>query len=529
MADPARVGDRRRWIALVVLCLGQLMIVLDVTIVVVALPAIQRELHFSHASLAWVINSYLVTFAGFLLLAGRLGDLLGRKRVFVAGLVVFTAASALCGASQSEAMLIVARLLQGVGGAMTGAVIVAIISASFPSPRQQAQALGAFAFTGAAGGSLGLLLSGVLTQTLSWHWIFLVNVPIGIVVIPLAVILIEPHRGLGVLDGVDALGAVLITASLMVGSYVIVGASTRGWGSAVTLGGGFAALALLALFIARESSTPNALIPLRIFRSRNVASANITRAVQQLGMYGSFFLVSLYLQNRLHLSALDTGLAFLPQPILLGSISMAVTPRLMNRIGAKRTLLPGLLLLVAGLALLARLPVHGSYLPDVLPGLALIGLGASLSYLPLVSLSMRDVPPADFGAASGMINVSQQIGGAIGLAVLATLTSTRARELLASGHSAASASVGGDQLAFIVSAVVIGASFVLCAVVMRANAPTTPAAGHTAAAEVHGRRPSVTSTRREARGRPEGLEPAVACRPRQTRADASEGVLDADS
>jgi EmrB/QacA subfamily drug resistance transporter len=456
-ADSKPVGERRRWIALAVLCLGQLMIVLDVTIVVVALPAIQRELHFSHASLAWVINAYLITFAGLLLFAGRLGDLLGRKRVFIAGLVVFTAASALCGASQSEAMLIIARLLQGVGGALTGAVIVAIISSSFPAPRQQAHALGAFAFTGAAGGSLGLLLSGILTQELSWHWIFLVNVPIGIVVIPLAIILIEPHRGLGVVGGVDALGAILITAALMVGSYAIVEASTHGWTSAVTLGGGGVALALFVLFIARESATPHPLIPLRIFRSRNVATANITRGVQQLGMYGSFFLVSLYLQNRLHLSALDTGLAFLPQPLLIGTISMTITPRLLNRIGAKRTLLPGLVIIATGLALLARLPLHGSYLSDVLPGLALIGLGGSLSFLPLVSLSMRDVPPADFGAASGMINVSQQIGGAIGLAVLATLTATRARELVASGHSATSAAIGGDHLAFVVSAVAVGA------------------------------------------------------------------------
>jgi EmrB/QacA subfamily drug resistance transporter len=470
MAD----SERRRWIALVVLCLGQLMIVLDVTIVVVALPAIQRELHFSHASLTWVINAYLITFAGFLLLAGRLGDLLGRKRVFVAGLVVFTAASALCGASQSEAMLIVARLLQGVGGAMTGAVIVAIITASFPAPRQQAQALGAFAFTAAAGGSVGLLLSGVLTQALSWHWIFLVNVPIGIFVIPLAVMLIEPHRGLGVVGGVDALGAILITAALMVGSYAIVEASPQGWTSGVTLGGGIGALVLIALFIARESSTPNPLIPLRIFRSRNVATANISRAVQQIGMYGSFFLISLYLQNRLHLSAIDTGLAFLPQPIVMASLSLRITPKLMNRIGSKRTLLPGLVFAAAGLALLARLPVSGSYLADVLPGVALIGLGGSLSFLPLVSLSMRDVPPADFGAASGMINVSQQIGGAIGLAVLATLTATRARELVASGHSVVSAAVGGDRLAFVVCAAAVGASFVLCAVVMRGNVPGSP-------------------------------------------------------
>jgi MFS family permease len=247
----------------------------------------------------------------------------------------------------------------------------------------------------------------------------------------------------------------------------------------VTLGGGGVALALFVLFLARESATPNPLIPLRIFRSRNVATANITRGVQQLGMYGSFFLVSLYLQNRLHLSALDTGLAFLPQPLLIGTISMTITPRLLNQIGAKRTLLPGLVIIATGLALLARLPLHGSYLPDVLPGLALIGLGGSLSFLPLVSLSMRDVPPADFGAASGMINVSQQIGGAIGLAVLATLTATRARELVASGHSATSAAIGGDHLAFVVSAVAVGASFVLSMVVLRERAPSSPAAHDT--------------------------------------------------
>ena len=316
MPTPPAV-ERRRWIALVVLCLGQLMIVLDVTVVNVALPSIQRDLHFSHASLAWVINAYLITFAGFLLLAGRLGDLLGRKRVFITGLIVFTAASALCGAAQSEATLIAARLLQGVGGAMTGSVIVAIIAASFPGPPHQAKAMGIFSFTAAAGGSLGLIAGGALTQALSWHWIFFINVPIGIVAVLLGIALIEPHEGLGLGRGIDALGAVLITLALMVGSYAIVEAATRGWGSAVTLGGLAVALALVLLFVLREKLAKQPLFPLRIFRSRNVAGANAARALLLVGIYGTFFLLSIYLQDQLHYTALDTGLAFLPQTLLI--------------------------------------------------------------------------------------------------------------------------------------------------------------------------------------------------------------------
>ena len=456
------------------LCLGQLMIVLDVTIVNVALPSIQRDLHFAPASLAWVINAYLITFAGFLLLAGRLGDLLGRKRVFICGLVVFTISSALCGASQSEAMLIVARMAQGIGGALTGSVIVAIIAASFPGPPHQAKAMGIFSFTAAAGGSIGLLAGGALTQAFSWHWIFFVNVPIGIIVVPLALILVDPHEGIGLGNGVDALGALLITGALMVGSYAIVEASTHGWGSTVTLGGGAAAIALVALFIVRETRTAHPLIPLRIFRSRNVAGANIARALQLTGIYGSFFLLSLYLQRQQHYSALDTGLAFVPQSLLIGVFSLGVTARLVNRIGAKRTLLPGFVLLVAGLLLYTRLPLHGSYLRDLLPGLLLMAVGAALTFLPLISLAMSGVPAADYGAASGMTSVSQQVGGAVGLALLATLSASRARELAASGHSHADALLGGDHLAFLVAALTVAAAFLVSVFVMRT--PSRPEA-----------------------------------------------------
>jgi EmrB/QacA subfamily drug resistance transporter len=462
---------RRRWIALVVLCLGQLMIVLDVTVVNVALPSIQRDLHFSAASLAWVINGYLITFAGFLLLAGRLGDLLGRKRVFISGLVLFTAASALCGASQSETMLIAARLLQGVGGALTGSVIVAIITASFPRPPYQAKAMAVFAFTAAAGGSIGLLAGGVLTQALSWHWIFFVNLPIGICAVPLGQLLIEPHEGIGLGDGVDVLGAVLITAALMVGSYAIVEASTRGWSSTVTLGGGGLACALVALFIVRETLVAHPLIPLRIFRSRNVAGSNLARALLIVGIYGAFFLLSIYLQGTLRYSAVGTGLAFLPQTLVVGFFSVGITARLVNRFGAKLTLLPGLLLMTAALAWFARLPAHGSYLVDLLPGFLVMGCGAALTFMPLISLSMSGVPAADFGAASGMSNVSQQIGGSIGLAALATLSATRARNLAASGHSAASALLSGDHLAFTIAATVTLAAFFIGVFVLRTPGP----------------------------------------------------------
>jgi len=471
---------RRRWVALVVLCFGQLMIVLDTTIVQVALPSIQRDLHFSSASLAWVINAYLVTFAGFLLLAGRLGDLMGRKRVFITGLVMFTAASALCGASQSAAMLVAARLLQGVAAATTTAVILAIIAASFDG-RQRTQAIGIATFTAIAGASLGLLVGGGLTQALGWHWIFFVNVPIGIIVLPLAQLFIEPHEGIGFGDAIDWLGAVLITASLMIGSYAIVEASNHGWASFVTLGGGAVALVLVALFILREQSTPHPLVQLRIFRSRNVSGANVGGALLIFGWFAALFLLSLYMQNVLHYGSLHTGLAFMPMTCVSAVCTLAISSRLINLVGPKRTLLLGLLLLVAGLVAFAQLPANATYVDDLLPGLVLIGAAGPLVSNPALILAIAGVPPADFGVASGMTNVSRQVGAAIGLALVASLSATRARSLLAAGHSAASATVGGDHLAFTVVALTVAAGFVFSALVLRRHQGSNIAADHAGA------------------------------------------------
>jgi len=341
--------DRNRWIALYVLCAGMLMIVLDVTVVNVALPSIQDDLGFSQSSLAWVVNAYLIAFGGLLLLSGRFGDILGRKRMFMAGLGVFTVASLLCGLAQSQELLVAARFVQGVGGAMTSAVILGMIVTMFPEPREQAKAIGVFAFVASAGGSIGLLAGGVLTQSINWHWIFFVNVPIAIVTAVLATRLLERDEGIGFGQGADIPGAVLITSSLMLGVYTIVKpAADLGWGSGQTLGLGAASLLLLAAFIVREARAANPLIPLRIFRSRNVSGANVIQALSVAGIFGMFFLGSLYLQRVLGYDALEIGLAFLPATIVRGTLSIRYSDRLVMRFGARRTLLPGLALIVVG-------------------------------------------------------------------------------------------------------------------------------------------------------------------------------------
>ena len=467
--NPPRPVARGRAVALLVLCLGQFMIVLDVNVVNVALPSIQRDLGFSSASLAWVINAYLITFAGFLLLAGRVGDLIGRKRVFTAGLVVFTAASAACGLAHSEAVLIGARLLQGLGAAMAGAVIVAIIAASFPEPRERATAIAIYSSTGILGGSVGLLAGGALTQGLSWHWIFFINLPIGAAAIVLGQLLIVPDEGVGIRAGVDGLGAVLITAALMINSYAIVEASRHGWGSTFTLGGCATAAALVALFIWRQNVARVPLIRLRIFRSRNVAGANVARGLLIIGYYAALFLLSLYTQDRLHYTPLATGLAFLPLSLMQAIFSLWATPRLISRVGEQRAMLPGCVLMIASMLVFARVPVHGSYLVDVLPGLLLLGVGAPLAFNPVIVLSMTGVPPADFGVASGMTNVSQQVGAAIGLSVVATVSATRARDLVAAGSTAANAAVGGDHLAFLVATIALIGALVVGVFVLRSS------------------------------------------------------------
>jgi EmrB/QacA subfamily drug resistance transporter len=451
--EPGGAGaDRARWIVLVVLCVGMLMIILDQTIVNVALPSIQSDLSFSQSSLAWVVNAYLIAFGGLLLLAGRLGDLIGRKSIFMAGLAVFTTASLLCGLAQSQGLLIGARFVQGIGGALTSAVILGMIVTMFPEPRERAKAIGVYAFVAAAGASIGLLAGGVITEAINWHWIFFVNLPIAIVTGALTARLLDRDSGIGLDRGADVLGALLVVASLMLGVYAIVGTSDHGWGSLHTIGFGGAAIALLAGFVTREMRTATPLVPLRIFRSRNLAGANLIQALMVAGMFGMFFLGAIYLQRVLGYDALEVGLAFLPVAVLIGALSLGFSARLNMRFGARATLVPGLVLIVAGLLLFARAPVNADYLTDLLPVMVLLGVGAGLCFPSLMTLAMSGATESDSGLASGLVNTTLQVGGALGLAVIATLSTSRTDSLLAGGDSAASALTGGFHLAFLVGA-----------------------------------------------------------------------------
>jgi EmrB/QacA subfamily drug resistance transporter len=474
--------DRSRWFALVVLCVGMLMIVLDATIVNVALPSIQDDLGFSQASLAWVVNAYLITFGGLLLLAGRLGDLISRRDVFLAGLGVFTVASLLCGIAQSQEVLVGARFLQGVGGAMTSAVILGMIVTMFPEPREQAKAIGVYSFVASAGGSVGLLAGGVLTQGINWHWIFFVNLPIAVATGLLAMRLLERDKGPGFGKGADILGAVLITAALMLLVYTIVKpAADYGWGDGRTLGLGSASLGLLAAFIWREATASTPLIPLRIFRSRNVSGANVIQALFVAGMYGMFFLGSLYMQRVLGYDALEIGLAFLPVTLVIGTLSLGYSDRLILRFGPRTVLLPSLVLIGAGLVLFTQVPVDGSYVRDLLPTMLLLGAGAGLAFPALMTLAMGGVPESDAGLASGLVNTTLQVGGALGLAVLATLSTTRTENLVEDGTSVPAALTDGYQLAFLIGAVLVGVAIVVALTVLKPGpqapdeAPAEPA------------------------------------------------------
>lgn len=466
--DP--ISDRSRWIALYVLCVGMLMIVLDITVVNVALPSIKSDLGFSQSSLAWVVNAYLITFGGLLLLAGRLGDLIGRRTIFLAGLAVFVAASVLCGASQSEGMLIGARLLQGIGGAMTSAVILGMIVTMFPEPREQAKAVGVYAFVASAGGAVGLLLGGVITQAISWHWIFFVNAPIGIATAVFATRLLERDEGIGFREGADVPGAFLITGSLMLGVYTIVKpAAEQGWGATETLALGAVSFLLLAAFIGREATARTPLIPLRIFRSRNVSGANIVQVLTVAGMFGMFFMGSLYLQLVQGYDALQIGLAFLPVTIIMGTLTGRFSEPLIMRFGARRLLFPGLSLVAAGLVLFTRAPVDATYATDVLPVLVLLGTGIGVCFPALMTIAMSGATRADAGLASGLVNTSAQVGGALGLAVLATLATSRSDDLEAAGHSTASALTSGYHLAFWIAAGLVVAAIGVAAVVLQSE------------------------------------------------------------
>jgi EmrB/QacA subfamily drug resistance transporter len=417
-----------------------------------------------------VVNAYLIAFGGLLLLAGRMGDLIGQRRIFLVGLAVFTAASLLCATAQSQGVLIAARFVQGGGGAVASAVILGMIVTMFPEPREQAKAIGVLSFVAAAGASIGLLLGGVLTQALSWHWIFFVNLPIGAATAFAASRLVENDEGIGLSKGADAVGAVLITGALMLGVYTIVKpAADDGWGASTTLILGAISIALLAGFIAREATARTPLVPLRIFRNRNVSGANAVQALFVAGLFGMFFLGSLYLERVLGYGPLEIGLAFLPVAVAIGILSVGFSERLVMRFGAKPVLLVGQVLIVGGLVLFALSPVQSSYVSDLLAPMLLLGLGAGLSFPSLMGLAMSSATEQDSGLASGLVNTSLQVGGALGLAVLATLSATRTDSLLASGSSPDAALTGGFHLAFWVGAGLVTAAIAITTLVIRSR------------------------------------------------------------
>jgi EmrB/QacA subfamily drug resistance transporter len=443
---------RRRWLALYILCLGDVMIVLDSTIVNVALPSIRADLDFSEASLAWVVNAYLLTFGGFLLLGGRLGDLFGHRRLFLAGLSLFTVASLLCGLANSQEFLIAARAVQGVGGAVVSVVVLSLIMIMFTEPAERAKAMGVVGFVLSGGGTAGVLLGGILTDALSWNWIFLVNIPVGIAVFALSLTLLPADRILAAPGRVDVAGAVTVTASLMLAVYAIVNGNETGWSSAETIGLLGAAAALLAVFLVIEARVSAPLMPLGLFRLRNVSTANVVAVLMAGGMFGLFFLSALYLQLVLGYSPLEVGLAFLPATLVWGASSIALSDRLVMRFGIKTPLIGGLLLFVLGLLLFARAPADGSFALDVLPGMLVFGLGGGITFNPLLLAAMGDVEPTEAGLASGIVNTAFMMGGALGLAVLASLAASRTDSLRASGDGALVALNGGYHAAFLVGA-----------------------------------------------------------------------------
>jgi len=443
------------------------MIVLDQTVVNVALPTIQRDLHFSQSSLSWTINAYLITFGGLLLLAGRLGDLIGPKKVFLTGLVIFTSASAWCGFSGSQGELIGARFVQGIGAAVVAATVLGILVTLFPGPREKAVAIGVYACISVAGGIIGLLVGGALTQALSWHWIFFINLPVGGIGVVAGSVLIAEREGSGIRNGVDVVGAVLVTSATMFLSYAIIEASGNGWGSVRTIGVGGGALGLLALFIWVERHARNPMVPLRIFRSRNISGATVVRALFPFAGVGAPYIGSLYLQHVLGYSPIKTGLSFLPMFAGAALLPLLVTPHLVLRVGAKATLIPGLTCLAAGLALLGLMPMHGRYAAVVLPAMLVLGIGGGLVSSPMLALCMVGVAPSDTGLASGLANASSQLGGGLAVAVLASISTSRTNHLITEGGRRATAIVAGYHLAFFSAAACVAAAAIFAIVVFR--------------------------------------------------------------
>jgi EmrB/QacA subfamily drug resistance transporter len=469
-------GSRARWVALAVVCTGSLMNVLDTTIVGVALPDIRRDLGFSQASLAWVVNAYLLAYGGFLLLGGRLGDLFGHRRLFIAGISVFTLASLACGLAGGQGFLLAARAVQGFGGAVATAVALSLVVSLFPQPGERAKALGMFGMASAGGGSIGVLLGGVLTGLLSWHWIFLVNVPIGATVLVASLKVLPAPAAKAARGRLDVPGAVLVTAAVLLAVYAITGASQAGWTSARTGGELAGAAVLLAAFAAAEARAAAPLVPLRLLRLRNLTVASLTGVLWSASMFACFFLTTLYLQFVLGYPPLQTGLAFLPMNVIMSGMSAGVSARLVARFGIKPPLVTGLLLAAAGLALLGHAPVGGHFLTDVLPGGILLGVGAGTALPPLLLAATGDVPPSQSGLASGLANMSFMLGGALGLAVLASLAATRTANLVATGHGHLAALTGGYHVGFLAGAAAAALAALAAATLLRLPpAPAEPA------------------------------------------------------
>jgi EmrB/QacA subfamily drug resistance transporter len=468
------IHGKQRWWALMVLCLGVLMIVLDTTIVNVALPSIREDLHFTETSLVWVVNAYMLTFGGFLLLGGRLGDLFGHRRMFLAGLVVFTVASLACGLAQSQTLLIAARAAQGLGGAVVSAVSLSLIMNLFTETGERARAMGVYGFVCAGGGSIGVLLGGLLTSALSWHWIFLVNLPIGVVVYALCLRLIPPAPPAAAGARLDVAGALSVTASLMLAVYAVVNGNEAGWTSAQSLTLLGAAAVLMILFLTIEARVESPLMPLGLFRLRNVATANIVGVLWAAAMFAWFFVSALYMQLVLGYSPMEVGLAFLPANLIMAAFSLGLSAKLVMRFGIRGPLAIGLFVAALGLALFARAPVDGSFAVDVLPAMLLLGLGAGVAFNPMLLAAMSDVEPSQSGLASGVVNTAFMMGGALGLAVLASLAAARSAGLTAAGAAPTLALNGGYQLTFLAGAVIATAAAVLSAVLVRTRNHDVP-------------------------------------------------------
>ena len=460
-------GRSQRQLALWLLCAASLMIILDGTIVTIALPSIQRDLQFSAANLSWVMNAYLIAFGSLLLLAGRLGDLIGRKRMFVAGLVAFTAASLACALSTDPTMLIAARFAQGIGGAMVSAVSLGMIVTLYPEPREQAKAIGAFSFVGAAGASIGLVLGGILTQATGWQAIFFVNVPIGVLAGLFAVKVLDSERGTGLRNGADWLGALLVTAGMMLFVYAIVETARYGWGSARTLLMLAAAVVVLAVFVVRQASARTPLLPLRIFAVRNVAGANLAQLLVIAAAFGFQVIITLYMQRILGYGAAASGLGLLPTAAVIGTVSLGLYARVAARFGPRAMLLAGLALIAAALALLTHVPVHASYPAHLLPPLLIFGAGGGLTLPALASLGMSGATQRDAGLASGLFNTAQQIGAALGVAVLSTLAAAQASGLHATGTGSAAPLAAGYHVAFAIGTGLTVAAIIVAAAVLR--------------------------------------------------------------